>query len=107
MSVENVMKFLKVMTQTMTVTEVKDWLTETWIISEIISGIPLSDGWICALCQYSCIEKSSMRSHCSLEHKGLNAFPQSTFCKVQKIFKGQLEKCLKILNPLEELWEKS
>src|SRR5579862_8799040 len=46
-----------------------------------------------------------MRSHCSLEHKGLNAFSQSTLCKVQKIFKGQLEKCLKILNPLKELQE--
>ena len=46
-----------------------------------------------------------MRSHCSLEHKGLNTFPQSTSCKVQKIFKGQLEKCLKILEPLEELQE--
>ena len=47
-----------------------------------------------------------MRSHCSLEHKGLNAFSQSTLCKVQKIFKGQLEKCLKILDHLEELQEK-
>jgi len=47
-----------------------------------------------------------MRSHCSLEHKGLNAFSQSTLCKVQKIFKGQLKKCLKILDHLEELQEK-
>src|SRR5579862_1635492 len=48
-----------------------------------------------------------MRSHCSLEHKGLNAFSQSTLCKVQKIFKGQLEKCFKILNPLKELQEEN
>ncbi len=84
----------------MTVTEAKNWLTDTWTIPSFISGIPLSDGWICFLCQYSCIEKNSMRSHCSLEHKGLNAFSQSTLCKVQKIFKGQLEKCFKILNPI-------
>ena len=52
-----------------------------------------------------------MRSHCSLEHKGLNIFSQSTSCKVQKIFKGQLEKCLQVLESLTELqkedWEKS
>jgi hypothetical protein len=101
------MEFLEVINQTMTVTETKVWFTETWTIPSSIPGIPLSDGWICFLCQYSCIEKSSMRSHCSLEHKGLNAFSQSTSCKVQKIFKGQLEKCLKILNPLEELQEEN
>jgi hypothetical protein len=38
------MKFLEVTTQTMTVTEAKDWLTDTWIISYIISEIPLSNG---------------------------------------------------------------
>ena len=43
-SVENVMEFLKVMNQTMTVTEAKDWLTDTWTISSSISGILLSDG---------------------------------------------------------------
>src|SRR2546423_13904987 len=48
-----------------------------------------------------------MRTHCSMNHKGLNAFSQSTSCKVQKIFKGQLEKCLKILDPLEESQEES
>ena len=105
MSVENVMEFLEVRKTTMTVTEAKDWLTDTWTIPFFISGIPLSDGWICFLCQYSCIEKSSMRSHCSLEHKGLNIFSQSMSCKVQKIFKGQLAKCLQILESLEELQE--
>ena len=80
------MEFLEVINQTMTVTEAKVWFTETWTIPSSIPGIPLSDGWICFLCQYSCIEKSSMRSHCSLEHKGLNAFSQSASCKVQKIF---------------------
>src|SRR5579859_4819973 len=44
-----------------------------------------------------------MRKHCSMKHKGENIFSQSTSCKVQKIFKGQLKKCLKILNPLKEL----
>ena len=86
----------------MTITEAKDWLNDTWTIPHIIPGIPLSNGWICFLCQYSCIEKNSMRTHCSVEHKGLNTFSQSTSCKVQKIFKGQLEKCLNILEPLEE-----
>ena len=42
-----------------------------------------------------------------MEHKGENIFSQSTSCKVQKIFKGQLEKCLKILEPLEELQEEN
>src|SRR5579859_7090157 len=40
-----------------------------------------------------------------MNHKGENIFSQSASCKVQKIFKGQLEKCLKILNPSEELEE--
>src|SRR5579862_8884204 len=46
-----------------------------------------------------------MRKHCSMNHKGENIFSQSVSCKVQKIFKGQLKKCLKILNPSEELEE--
>ena len=107
MLVKDVMKFLEVMNQTMTITEAKDWLTDTWTIPHIISGIPLSNGWICFLCQYSCIGKNFMRTHCSVEHKGLNTFSQSTSCKVQKIFKGQLEKCLKILKSLEESREES
>jgi len=48
-----------------------------------------------------------MRTHCSVEHKGQNAFSQSTLCKVQKIFKGQLEKCLQVLEPLKELQEEN
>src|SRR2546423_8106688 len=48
-----------------------------------------------------------MRKHCSMEHKGENIFSQSTSCQIQKIFKGQLEKCLKILEPLKELQEEN
>jgi len=40
-SVEDVMEFLEVINQTMTVTEAKDWLTDTWTIPSSISGIPL------------------------------------------------------------------
>ena len=104
-SVEDVMEFLEVMNQTMTVTEAKDWLTDIWTIPSSIPGIPLINGWSCFSCQYSCVQRNSMRKHCSMKHKGENVFPQSTLCKVQKIFKGQLEKCLKILEPLEELQE--
>jgi hypothetical protein len=42
-----------------------------------------------------------------MKHKGENVFSQFTSCKVQKIFKGQLKKCLKILNPLKELQKES
>ena len=43
-SVEDVMEFLEVMNQTMTITEAKDWLTDTWTIPSFIPEIPLSDG---------------------------------------------------------------
>src|SRR5438270_11941022 len=101
------MEFLEVTNQTITVTEAKDWLTDTWTILSSISGIPLVNGWSCFSCQYSCIQRNSMRKHCSMEHKGENIFSQSTSCQIQKIFKGQLEKYLKILEPLEELQEEN
>jgi len=101
------MGFLEVTSSTMTVTEAKDWLTDTWSIPSSILGIPLVNGWSCFSCQYSCIQRSSMRKHCSMEHKGENIFSQFMSCKVQKIFKGQLKKCLKILEPLEESREES
>ena len=89
----------------MTVTDAKDWLAETWFIPSSIPHISCVNEWSCFFCQYFCVQRNSMRKHCSMNHKGENIFSQSALCKVQKIFKGQLEKCLKILNPSKELKE--
>ena len=43
-SVEDVMEVLKVMNQTMTVTEAKDWLNDTWTIPSSIPEIPFVNG---------------------------------------------------------------
>jgi len=68
------MEFLEVMSSTMIVTEAKDWLTDIWSIPSSILEILLVNKWSCFSCQYSGIQRSFIRKHCSMKHKGKNIF---------------------------------
>ena len=90
------MEYLDVETPPMTVKEIEDWLTETWIIQRPVAGIPVQQGLSCKLCNYSAGNPNVMKTHFSNAHKGSKWSNWIEESKVQSLFKGQLKKLIQV-----------
>ena len=76
----------------LTVSQAKEWLSETWILNELVKGIPVVDGWKCQICFYSCVNLRAMKNHFSKMHIRDSWQQDTSRCKVQCVFQGQLQK---------------
>ena len=95
-TVERVMEYLDMEAPTMTVQEIKDWLSETWIIQKPIEGVPVQKGFSCRLCNYSAGNTNVMKNHFSSTHQGSKWSDWIEESKVQSPFKGQLKKLIQV-----------
>jgi len=93
---EDIMEQLNIGAPTQSFNEVKDWISDTWILSMAIQDIPIMTGMTCKECNYSCVTKESMKNHFSAKHHGLKWVENIEQSKVQMPFQGSLKKYIQI-----------
>ena len=95
-TVENVLGFLEMDGNTMSLAEAELWIQTMWV-GTAVQNIPIVTGFQCNECPYSAGMKRVMTNHFSKEHPSKRMKEHSTECKVQLVFKAKLHKYIQIV----------
>lgn len=99
---KQVMTYLNLESETMTVAQAEDWIKSMWV-GRAVQNIPIIKGRRCNECQYSVRGRKVMKNHFSQKHRGMKMLKHSEECKIQLVFKGGLQKYIQIEEVDEEM----
>jgi hypothetical protein len=94
--ISNVMEHLSIEQVTMTYSAAQQWITETWVTSQAVQGVPVMPGIRCKECHHASRDITGMRNHFASSHKGLKVSDCSEKYNVQMPFQGRLRKYIQI-----------
>ena len=96
-TLEQVMTRLNLESEAMTVAQAEDWIKSVWV-ERGVQNIPMVKGRRCNECQYSARGRKVMKNHFSTKHRGMKMLKHSEECKIQLMFKDDLQKYIQIEN---------
>jgi len=89
---DDILMHLNIDTPTLSSAQIKDWISEVWVLDRGIDRVPVTKGITCTECLHSVAIKKAMKNHFTDKHKGMKWSENSVECNVQMPFKGRLKK---------------
>jgi|SRR5947207_7570371 len=99
---DDILAHLSIDAPTLSSAQIKDWISEVWILDRGIDGVPVKEGITCTECHHSVAKKNAMKTHFTGKHKGMKWSENSMRCNVQMPFKRHLKKYIQIEVPGDE-----
>src|SRR5579864_6529191 len=93
---DDIMEHLNIDTPTLSSGQIKDWISEVWVLGSAINGVPIKKGIICTECHHSVATKKAMKNHFAAKHAGMKWSKNIEKCNVQMQFQGRFKKYIQI-----------